>query len=412
MSIGQLRLIEEHPNAIAARSEADWLRFLTGPKNLIGARPQGTLRIADLFSGVGGLSLGATLAINDAGLAAKSVIACDLDRSALAVYASNLPAPITITDSVADHVEYEVEGAGDAAAFVAPPRLKGEAFADYVDEVELLLAGPPCQGHSALNNHTRHDDPRNGLYLAVPAIAIAMGVPNVVIENVPGVVRDRNGVVPTAASLLRRAGYQVEMGVLAADELGWPQTRKRFFMVASRWGAPRPLEDLAESFAEKGRAVRWAFKNLPNKRNDPRWMSESAQMSEENLERMRWLIDNDEYDLPNHLRPVCHQQGTTYKANYGRMRIDRPAGTLTTGFATPGRGRFVHPLEPRTLTNREAARIQAIPDWFDFSGGRAEPRVTDIRRWIGNAVPPVLAHAAVSALPLQPGRRTVRNLRG
>ena len=398
---GQLRLIDSPRDSIESRSGADWSRFLTGPKTLLGARPQGTMRIADLFSGIGGLSLGATLAINDVGLAAQSVIACDLDPSALAVYASNLPTLLTLTESVADHVEYVVNGAGDEAAFAVPPKAKGKIIGNFANDIQLLLAGPPCQGHSALNNHTRHDDPRNGLYLSVPAIAIALGIPNVVIENVPGVVRDRNGVVSTAAKLLKRADYQVEMGVLAADELGWPQTRKRFFLVASRWGAPRPLSQIREEFASDARPISWALNKIPSKKVDPRWMSESAQMSEENLERMRWLIQNDEYDLPNHMRPKCHQQGTTYNANYGRMRWDRPAGTLTTGFATPGRGRFVHPLEPRTLTNREAARIQAIPDWFDFSGGKGEPRVTDLRRWIGNAVPPILAHAAVSALPLR-----------
>ena len=404
MRPGQLRLIDAPSDSVDARSGADWSRFLVGPKALLDARPQSTIRIADLFSGIGGLSLGASLAINDAGLAAASVLACDLDSAALAVYARNLPAPLTVIGSVSDHVEYVVEGAGDGAAFAATPKSNGDTFGNFSNAIDLLLAGPPCQGHSALNNHTRHDDPRNGLYLAVPAIAIALGIPNVVIENVPGVVRDRNGVVPTAASLFRRAGYEVEMGVLAANELGWPQTRKRFFLIASRWGAPRPLSQIREEFANDARPISWALNKIPSKKVDPRWMAESAKMSEENLERMRWLIQNDEYDLPNHMRPKCHQQGTTYNANYGRMRWDRPAGTLTTGFATPGRGRFVHPLEPRTLTNREAARIQAIPDWFDFSGGKGEPRVTDLRRWIGNAVPPILAHAAVSALPLRQRR--------
>ena len=404
---GQLRLIDGPSGSIESRTEADWLRFLVGPKNLLGGQPKNALTVADLFSGIGGLSLGASLAINDAGLAAESVLACDLDPAALAVYARNLPAPLTVIGSVADHVEYVVKGAGHAASFAAAPKVIGQTFGNFHNRIDLLLAGPPCQGHSALNNHTRHDDPRNGLYLAVPAIAIALGVPNVVIENVPGVVRDRNGVVATAAALLERADYKVEMGVLAANELGWPQTRKRFFMVASRWGAPRPLAQIREEYFDDPRPISWALSKLPSKKIDPPWMSDIAQMSDENLARMSWLIKNDKYDLPNHMRPKCHQQGTTYYANYGRMRWDRPAGTLTTGFATPGRGRFVHPREARTLTNREASRIQAIPDWFDFSNAKGEPRVTDLRRWIGNAVPPILAHAAVSALPLH-GKRKAR----
>ena len=400
----QLRIAYDSAMGTLPRSDSDWFRFLSGPKTSPATQPSHSIRIADLFSGIGGLSLGATLAANDAGLGAESVLACDLDPAALAVYARNLVAPLTLIGSVADHIDYVVKGVGENAKFGKAPRIVGPVLGNFSGGIDLLLAGPPCQGHSALNNHTRHDDPRNGLYLAVPAIAAALGIPNVVIENVPGVVRDRNGVVPTAAALLRREGYEVEMGVLAADELGWPQTRSRFFMVASKWGTPRPLEQIREEFANDPRPISWALNRIPSSKIDPPWMANSAEMSAENIERMNWLIKNDKYDLPNHLRPKCHQQGTTYNANYGRMRWDRPAGTLTTGFATPGRGRFVHPLEPRTLTNREAARIQAIPDWFDFSGGKREPRVTDLRRWIGNAVPPILAHAAVSALPLQQAR--------
>jgi DNA (cytosine-5)-methyltransferase 1 len=243
---------------------------------------------------------------------------------------------------VADHVEYVVNGAGDEAAFTTPPKAKGKIIGNFANDIQLLLAGPPCQGHSALNNHTRHDDPRNGLYLSVPAIAIALGIPNVVIENVPGVVS-------TAAKLLKRADYQVEMGVLAADELGWPQTRKRFFLVASRWGAPRPLSQIREEFASDARPISWALNKIPSKKVDPRWMSESAQMSEENLERMRWLIQNDEYDLPNHMRPKCHQQGTTYNANYGRMRWDRPAGTSARAPNLDKQGGSAHPGHPRLV---------------------------------------------------------------
>jgi DNA (cytosine-5)-methyltransferase 1 len=120
------------------------------------------------------------LAANDAGLGAESVLACDLDPAALAVYARNLVAPLTLIGSVADHIDYVVKGAGDSAKFGKAPKIVGPVLGNFAGGIDLLLAGPPCQGHSALNNHTRHDDPRNGLYLAVPAIAAALGIPNVV----------------------------------------------------------------------------------------------------------------------------------------------------------------------------------------------------------------------------------------
>jgi DNA (cytosine-5)-methyltransferase 1 len=122
-------------------------------------------------------------------------------------------------------------------------------------------------------------------------------------------------------------------------------------------------------------------------------MDEVAELSPENAERVEWLFSNDEYDLPLHMRPDCHKEGTSYGAVYGRMKWDAPAPTLTTGFLTTGRGRFIHPKRPRTITPREAARLQGFPDWFDFVGTEAPAR-RDLAKWIGNAVPTVLGHLA------------------
>ena len=69
------------------------------------------------------------------------------------------------------------------------------------------------------------------------------------------------------------------------------------------------------------------------------------QLSEENLRRIDWLFDNEEYDLPNAERPDCHKEGTSYKAVYGRLRADRPSPIITTGFMTPGHGRYIHPTD-------------------------------------------------------------------
>ena len=82
------------------------------------------------------------------------------------------------------------------------------------------------------------------------------------------------------------------------------------------------------------------------------------------------------------------------------MHRDQPAPTITGGFLTPGRGRFIHPTQRRVLTPREAARVQGFPDWFNFSTKSAEPPSrTELGRWIGNAVPSVLGFVAtLSAL--------------
>ena len=80
------------------------------------------------------------------------------------------------------------------------------------------------------------------------------------------------------------------------------------------------------------------------------------------------------------------------------MSWDKPAPTITTGFLTPGRGRFIHPLKPRVLTPHEAARVQGFPDWFDFCTpiGKSLSR-TNLTKWVGDAVPSVLGAAAVIA---------------
>ena len=132
--------------------------------------------------------------------------------------------------------------------------------------------------------------------------------------------------------------------------------------------------------------------------DEPDLFNSVPQLSADNQRRIKWLFDNDEFDLPNHQRPECHQNGHSYPANYGRLSWDRPAPTITTGFLTPGRGRFIHPIEPRVLSPHEAARIQGFPDWFDFCApsGKSLSR-SNLTKWIGDAVPSVLGAAAVVA---------------
>jgi DNA (cytosine-5)-methyltransferase 1 len=121
-------------------------------------------------------------------------------------------------------------------------------------------------------------------------------------------------------------------------------------------------------------------------------------LSAENRSRVDYLFDNELHDLPNAERPDCHKDGTTYSSSYGRMHWELPAPTITGGFLSPGRGRFVHPKLRRVLTPREAARVQGFPDWFDFIVDESRPPSrSQLARWIGNAVPAILGRAAVSA---------------
>ena len=358
------------------------------------------VQVLDLFSSVGGLSLGVSTALQSLGMDVRHIAGVDVDGAALEVYAKNLRPNQIIHRSVDALVDYQVIRRGARSRFAYSPEVLGDLTA-LNSRPDVLVAGPPCQGHSTLNNHTRGDDPKNLLYLSVPAIAVALEIPVVIIENVPNVVHDKNGVVDTAKHLFEQAGYSLTWATLSADKLGWAQTRRRYFLVACRDVAPASLSALQAASQREAANVLWAIEDLQDKYDAEDVMFSTPQLSADNQMRLNYLVDNGEHNLPLDIRPECHREGTTYGAVYGRMFPDRPAPTITTGFLTPGRGRFIHPTRPRVLTPREAARIQGFPDWFTFSADRsAPPSRTNVTKCIGDAVPSILGFtAAMAALP-------------
>ncbi len=372
------------------------------------------VRTIDLFCGVGGLTAGVTLAAAEMGQQIRCELAVDADADALAVFGRNHRARRLVDESVQALVDYRVRGEGETATFVYAPELLDEDVAQCSAGVDLVVAGPPCQGHSNLNNHTRRSDRRNHLYLCAVAFALACRARAVVIENVTSVIHDKDRVVDSARALLEAHGYGVTDGVLAADDMGWPQTRKRHFLIARMpvdgcESGPLPLTDVAAALRDPhGRSVMWAIGGEQRLSHDS-WLHEPTELTQTNRDRIQWLFENDEHDLALKERPDCHRDGTTYGAAYGRMRADQPAPTITTGYTTPGRGRFVHPHEPRTLNHAEAARLQGFPDAYCFEPkpGQLATRA-QLSKWIGNAVTIPLGYAAsLSALlptlgPLSP----------
>lgn len=280
------------------------------------------------------------------------------------------------------------------------------ALAGEIGDIDLFLAGPPCQGHSNLNNKTRREDPRNLLYVTAVALGVGLQAKSIVIENVPDVVNDKSDVVNIAKALLKAAGYAwIDSGILAADHLGGAQTRKRYFLVASRVAEPKAelsIQEVAKGLKYAARPLSWAIGDLlsdPSQEPKTSIMDTTPTLSADNLARIHHLFDNDLYDLPNEVRPDCHKDGHTYPSVYGRLWWDKPSQTITTGFLTPGRGRYIHPLRPRVISPHEAARIQSFPDNFSFVVDPANPPSrTGLQKWIGDAVPPLLGYAA--ALPL------------
>lgn len=369
-----------------------WQAYLRGA-SVVADERRGVVRGLDLFCGPGGLALGFAQACAELGFEFVSEAAIDDDAGAVDVYATNHSTKRRISASVRSLIDFQVRGIGEKAKFLYEPEIVDEVAAGLVGEVDVVLAGPPCQGHSNLNNHTRRTDRRNELYLTVPAFAVATGASMVVIENVPAVIHDRQKVVSTTKALLEAEGYSVVLGRAFANRLGWPQTRQRFFLLARRDASPADIEQVGASLEDQSRDLWWAIGDLADEPVDGRLVVE-AEYSGENRRRIDWLFDNDEYDLPLSERPECHQDGTTYNAVYGRLHAEQPAPTITTGFMTPGRGRYIHPTRRRTLTPHEAARLQGFPDGYDFHPHAQPSSKAQLGKWIGDAVPMPLGFVA------------------
>lgn len=377
-----------------------WRAYLEGLVPDPAEQGSSSLRTVDLFCGPGGLANGLRQLCAEIGVSVTPQLIVDQDEQATRVYAANHRARRRSTVSVSSLVDFSIRRSGDDARFLYLPELTDDDLARAAVRVDLLLAGPPCQGHSNLNNHTRREDPRNDLYLTVPAFAVAIGAPICIIENVPAILNDSDGVVGTAGQLFQSAGYEVETGIVSASAMGWPQARKRHFMIARRDLAPVPLKVVAEVLAEgRPRSLWWAIGDLEDLVSE-HLLDQPTILSLENTARVNWLFENDAYDLDLPERPNSHRGGTTYVSVYGRLRKDAPAQTITTGFMSPGRGRYIHPTRRRVLTAREAARLQGFPDTYGFVPNPAEPPSrAKLAKWIGDAVPMPLGYAAaLSAL--------------
>ncbi len=360
---------------------------------------RGRIRVVDLFCGAGGLSLGVVQGLKALGFSPVVEFAADLDRAALDLYDRNFGPAELHHGSVDRLVDAPISTDGDAAAFTHKPWVRDRRLAARLAGVDVLIGGPPCQGHSNLNNHTRRFDPRNELYLSMPAVAIALDIPIVIIENVREVRVAHQRVVRQTKELFTAAGYGVFEGVLSALHLGIPQTRSRYFMVAVKGALPAadvPVRELISPLERRQRDLRWAMGDLESR--EPGGIHRAAELSSENRRRIDYLFDNDSHELPDAERPDCHKNGHTYRSVYGRLRWDQPAGTITTGFFTPGRGRYVHPSLRRALTAHEAARIQGFPDSFHFTNEDGSvPSNKTLAKVIGDAVPPPMGHAAIVA---------------
>lgn len=367
--------------------ELDWLKSSAVPPT---PRHGKKVRIGDAFCGGGIFSLGVDEAVRAIGASPEHTFGLDFAVDAITSFQANFPESVALNADISQVVTGRVSG-----KLTAEERKFIKSVGDGVD---ILIAGPPCQGHSDLNNHTRREDPKNSLYFSIVRMAELLSPAFVLIENVPGVVHDKGSVVDRTAKGLGKLGYHVTSHLVDLKGLGVPQKRKRFVLVASKKG----VVDLSAALACQNselRSVGWAIEDLREAYSEGETYNSSAKHSKENCRRIDYLFDHDLYELPNRERPPCHRDKPhSYVSVYGRMRWEDPAPTITGGFGSTGQGRFVHPQFRRTLTPHEACRLQFVPDFYRFplSIGRRS-----MQQIIGNAAPPKLSQTIVLGAAMQ-----------
>lgn len=363
-------------------SDKDFLRLSEMPSLSSASVP---VRLVDLFCGGGGITLGCVVAAHDLGRSVEIPLAVDFNDAAINCYKVNFPQANVMCADIAMLFERD---------WRSKPTATELSLRDQVGRVDMLVGGPPCQGHSDLNNYTRRRDPKNQLIYYMARAAFLFEPHSVVVENVVGSLRDSDGVVHSVESIFRELGYRVSVGILDCASLGVPQRRKRMIMIATK-GEEVSLDNLQADFFVAERTIEWAMKDIADISRE-QLVDRVAMPQPQTKKRIDYLFDNRLYELPNEQRPPCHRNKShSYDTVYGRLRWDKLAQTITSGFYCMCMGRYVHPEQRRTLTGHEAARLQFFPDFFDFSPARSRTKLAEI---IGNAVPPKGAYAIARSI--------------
>ncbi|MBU0485392.1 MAG: DNA cytosine methyltransferase [Proteobacteria bacterium] len=343
------------------------------------------IAVYDFFCGCGGTSSG----FQKSGI--DIAFALDIDPDAQSTFTKNFPETIFCGKSITDLKASDLEPALDK----------------YKDSYKLFCGCAPCQPFTRQNTESPKNDSRKSLLTQFGVFVEEYKPDFVFVENVPGlqkVPKHKKGPFPAFKELLIEMGYHLTYGVVAAQDYGAPQLRRRFVLLASKHGEiniPSPTH--GEDKDNPYKTVRDAIADLPaiaagETYNDSRLPNHrAAKLSELNMKRIKasthdgggrrnWSLD---------LWPPCYtrtnEDGEAHSGHtdcYGRLWWNRPATGLTTRCISYSNGRFGHPEQDRAISIREAARLQGFDDSFEFIGN-----LNSMARQIGNAVPVDLAHA-------------------
>jgi DNA (cytosine-5)-methyltransferase 1 len=341
--------------------------------------------LIDLFSGCGGLSFG----FEQAGF--ECIVGVDIDKPALKTFAHNHPHAIPLNLDLSEDSSIQ-------------------NIIDNIQEksVDLIVAGPPCQGFS-LTGSRNENDKRNKLFYSVFKLAEKVKPNFIVIENVPGIATLYNGRARQAIlDEFSRLGYSCSEKLIYAPSYGVPQIRKRMFFVGSLNGEPFEFPEPTHT-KDNYVSCEEAIGDLPSLKND--LGAESASYTSSSNGDYQDLMRQGSKELLNHvgtkhtdlvisvIRQVPeggnHKNlppgvGDSRKFNeaWTRYHSKKPSKTIDTGH----RNHF-HYKWDRVPSARENARLQSFPDVFEFVGPK-----TQQYKQIGNAVPPLLGYTIAKQL--------------
>jgi DNA (cytosine-5)-methyltransferase 1 len=313
----------------------------------------------------------------------------------------------------------------DGAMFIAKP-IQSLSSAEILaktglckGQLDVLVGGPPCQGYSVYNHGRGEHDPRAGLFREYLRIVRDLAPKSLVMENVTGLLSISGGkLVQLIADEISKLGYAVEYRTLRAEDYGVPQERRRVVFIANRIGAPILFPKIEYGAGLKPFTTIWdAIGDLPlmiaenvddypvaagnpfqlkMRRGNPKLANHCGpKLGKTNQERIRHIPQGGSWrDIPFDLLPegMKRAKRSDHTKRYGRPRLTDLSCTILTKCDIHW-GAYIHPIENRAFTVREAARLQSFPDEFVFYGSMTEQFVQ-----IGNAVPPMMANAIANGI--------------
>ncbi len=346
----------------------------------------------DLFCGAGGLSEG----LRQAGF--DVLAGNDFDKHAGSTFAATHPSAKFIGGSIRDL---------SATDFLEVTGLKP-------GDLDCLAGGPPCQGYSVYNHQRGMHDERSHLFREYLRIVEGLRPKWLVMENVTGIMSAGEGeAFQSVLAGIKSLGYHVEAKILRAEDYGIPQERRRVVFIGNRVGLPilwpekthgeglKPFTTIRDALSDlpllqngEDRGVE-RYRREPNSEyqqelrigSDKVHNHSASRLGSINIERMAFIPQGGSWrDIPVDLLPAGMKRAkrSDHTKRYGRMRWEGLSCTVLTKCDIHW-GAYIHPDQDRSITVREAARIQSFPDWFHFKGPRTDQFVQ-----VGNAVPPML----------------------